>query len=169
MQLKFPHTQTQDTFQTYTIPPVWIALRRNRINVSASYGAVSIQANSTANASAAGIFSYITGFTRGAYQPAIIEVQYEAGWSNDRLPSTVADLIKTWAAWRALQDMFAPLFPVAGTSVGIDSVSQSANIPMAQLLMQRIGFLEKKCIELKSAITGSLGRTIKMGFIGAGG
>lgn len=165
MQLKFPHTQTASTFQTYTIPPVWIALRRNRINVAASYGAVSIQANSTDNASAAGIFSYITGFTRGAYQPAMVEIQYVSGWSNDRLPSNVADLVKTWAAWRALPDLFAPLFPVAGTSVGIDSVSQSANIPMAQMLQIRIKMLNDKRQQLQNSITAGLGRTIKMNFV----
>lgn len=169
MQLKFPHTQTVGTFQTYTIPPQWIALRRNRINVAASYGAVNIQANSTENATAAGIFSYITGFTRGSYQPAVIEVWYQAGFANDQLPASVADLIKTWAAWRALQDMFAPLFPVAGTSVGIDSVSQSATIPMAQMLQVRIGFLEKKKMELTKSLTKVFGRSIKMGFIGAQG
>jgi hypothetical protein len=169
MQLKFPHTQTTTTFQTYTIPPVWVMLRRNRINVSASYGAVSIQANSTQNASAAGIFSYITGFTRGVYQPGIIEVQYQSGWANDQLPSNVADLVKTWAAWRSLPDLFASLFPVSGTSVGIDSVSQSATIPMAQMLQLRYKMLDDKRKQLQNSITGGLGRTIKMGFIGAGG
>jgi hypothetical protein len=169
MRLKFPHTQTNNTFQTYTIPPVWIALRRNRINVAAADGAVSIQANSSSNATSAGIFSYITGFTRGIYQPAMVEVQYQAGWANDQLPSNVADLVKTWAAWRALPDFFAPLFPVAGTSVGIDSVSQSANTPMAQMLQARIQLLDTKVQQLRNSITGGLGRTIKMGFIGGNG
>src|SRR5574338_994782 len=79
MQLKFPHTNTQFPYQTYTIPPGWIALRRNRVNVIAAFGAISVQTDSANVATAGGIFSYITGFARGAYQPAIIEIQYNAG------------------------------------------------------------------------------------------
>lgn len=168
MQLRFPHTQTQAFYQTYSIPPSWIALRRNRINVLAAYGAVSVNNRGEGTtASAAGVFSYITGFARGAYQPAMISVRYVSGFTPDRLPNIIVDLIKTQAALRFLSDAFAPMFPTNSVSVSIDGVSQSAQSQMNQLLMKRVEMLEKKKEQQKSAVIKTFGRTIKMTFIGA--
>jgi hypothetical protein len=167
VQLKFPHTQVTNPYQTYTIPSGWVSLRRNRINVIAAYGAVSVQTDSTNVVSAGGIFSYITGFARGAYQPAVIEVSYAAGFENDRVPTVVSDLIKTWAAWRFLTDILPIMFPYSSVSTGIDSVSQSASIITPQLLSTRAQELEKKKEQLSTALTKVFGRTIKMTTIGS--
>src|SRR5690606_28339741 len=127
-----------------TIPKPWVALRRNRVNVIAAYGAVSVQAGDTSVATAGGIFSYITGFGRGAYQPAMIEVSYIAGFENDKLPASVWDLIVTLAALRFLTDIAAPLFPTNSVTVTIDAVSQSASLPGPQLLIQKIDALKEQ-------------------------
>ncbi len=167
VQLRFPHTQMNTPYNTYTIPPQWVALRRNRVNVMASFGAVSVQTNSSNAATAAGIFSYIYGFQRGAYQPAIISVQYMAGFEPDRLPFVVADLIKTWAAWRFLTDAFPGIAPITSTSVALDGISQSASLALMESISKRIEEMDKKRQKLMNAITKAFGRTIKMGFIGA--
>lgn len=178
MALKFPHTQTVlpgltapngaiSAYQTYTIPPGWIALRRNRINVVAAYGSIAVQTGSPALNSAAGLFGYLGGFGRGAYQPAAIEVTYIAGFPPDQLPSSVWDLIITLAALRFLTDIAAPLFPTNTVSVTIDAVSQSASLPGPQLLIQKIDALKEQYKEKVNAITRHFGNTIKMNFIGA--
>jgi len=182
LMLKFPHTQTisvvpgQDfpkpaglpvAYQTYTIPKAWVALRRNKINVVAAFGAVTVQTDQTAVANAGGIFSYITGFGRGAYQPAMIECHYTAGFPADKLPSTVWDLIVTLACVRFLEDIFPTLVPYQSVSVTIDGVSQSANINLPQLIMKRIEFLQAQYAKKLAAINQNFGRTIKLSFIGS--
>ena len=64
IQIKFPHTNNRDAeiYQTYTIPPSWIFLRRNKLNVIAGVGTVSLQAGSPSVATPAGIFSYLYDF-----------------------------------------------------------------------------------------------------------
>lgn len=183
MMLKFPHTQTiavvpgDDTinlptgaphaYQTYTIPKSWVSLRRNKINVVAAFGAVTVQTDQTAVDNAGGIFSYITGFGRGAYQPAMIEVWYTAGFEPDKLPATVYDLIVTLACVRFLEDIFPTLVPYQSVSVTIDGVSQSANINLPSLIMKRIEFLQAQYAKKIAAINQNFGRTIKLAFIGS--
>jgi hypothetical protein len=184
IQLKFPHTQTlsvvpgQDpiqnvppntprAYQTYTIPPGWVALRRNKVNVVAAFGAVSVHTDTGAIANAGGIFSYITGFGRGSYQPAMIEVSYTAGFEPDKLPSTVYDLIVTLASLRMLEDLFPVLLPYNSVSVSIDGVSQNASINLAQMIMKRIDLLKEQYELKKAAINANFGKTIKLSFLGA--
>lgn len=164
--LKFPHTQTANPYQTYTIPPAWIALRRNRINVVAAFGAIEVSTDQSNVATAGGLFSYITGFGRGAYQPAMLEVIYTAGFEPDKLPNSVHDIIVTLAALRFLEDVSFALFPVSNVNVAIDSVSQSASI-IPNLLLKRIELMSAQYTAKVNALTRNFGRTIKMAFIGA--
>jgi hypothetical protein len=166
VQLRFPHTQTQSPYQVFTIPSHWVALRRNRINVSASYGSTQVEASMPNSTNAAGIFSYITGFARGSYQPAAISVRYVSGFEPDRLPVVVADLIKTWAAWRFISDALAPMFPTNSVSVSIDGISQSAQTNMSELISRRLIAMDAKRQQQISAVTKVFGRTIKASFIG---
>lgn len=165
--LKYPMTNTPTPYQQYTIPPGWIMLRKNRMNVVASVGTVTVQTDNSATVTTGGIFAYISGFTRGAYAPGSIEVVYKAGFEHDRLPSSVADLVKTWAAWRMLGDIIPVMFPQASVSVGIDGVQQSVAFNIAALLTQRATMLEQKKKELAAALVKSFGRTAKMSFIGS--
>lgn len=167
VQLKFPHTNTPTPYQKYTIPSNWIYLRRNRINVVAAFGAVAVSVDNSASVNAGGIFTYITGFGRGAYAPGVIEVLYKAGFEHDKLPSSVADLIKTWAAWRAMMMIFPVLFPQSSVSVGIDGVSQSVGFNMFAALQARLQLMEQKKKELAAALVKSFGRTAKMSFLGS--
>ena len=167
MQMKLPHAQSTAPYQTYTIPSNWIALRKNRVNVMASMGSTTTQANNPGGASANGVFIYTTGFTRGAYHPNIIETVYQSGWDHDKLPSNIADLIKTWAAYRMLPDLVPIIAPNTSVSVSMDSVNQSASNNLAQLLSGRIELLQKKKDELAASVNKNFGRTIKMTTIGS--
>lgn len=167
VQLKFPHTNTAQTYQKYTLPAGWIYLRRNRINVVAALGSVTVSVDNSSVVSAGGIFTYITGFARGAYAPGTTEVVYKAGFQSDRLPSSVADMVKTWAAHRMLSDLIPVLFPNTGVSVGIDGVSQSVSFNVTAMLLERRNQLLLKRNELAASITKGFGRTVKLAFIGA--
>jgi hypothetical protein len=165
VKFKFAHTQTNTPFQSYTIPAAWVALRRNRITIAPSYGGMIVQ--QTADTNAAGVFQYITGFARGAYHPCLIEVQYVAGFTNDRFPAILKDLILTVATIRMLTDLGPKLFPYSSASVSIDGISQSATLPGPAYLMQLLQGLMQKRNELTASFTKYFGKTIKMGFIGA--
>lgn len=185
LMLKYPHAMTRsvipgqdpsstpnpsglsNAYQTYSIPPGWIYLKRNKINVVAAFGAVTVSTDASAVANAGGIFSYITGFGRGSYQPGMIECWYSAGFPVDKLPATVWDLIVTLATIRFLEDIFAVLLPYSSVNVSIDGVSQSASLNLAQMLLQRMQFLKDQYEKKKAAINANFGKTLKMSFIGA--
>ena len=183
--LKFPHAMTvasipgadplpgpnpagiSGAYQTYTIPSGWIYLHRNKINVVAAFGAVTVHTDASAVANAGGIFSYITGFGRGAYQPGMIECVYTAGFAPDKLPSVVWDMIVTLATIRFLEDIFAVLLPYNNVNVSMDGVSQSASLNLAQMLLQRIQALKDQYDRKKAAINANFGKTVRLSFIGA--
>ena len=167
VRLKYPHSATATPYQVYTIPPGWVMLRRNRINVVASVGNVAVQTDGTAAVTTGGIFAYISGFTRGAYAPGSVEVVYKAGFPEDKMPSSVVDLIKTWASHRMLFDLIPVMFPQSSVSVGIDGVNQSVGFNISAMLTQRAQMLEQKKKELSAALVKSFGRTVKMSFIGS--
>lgn len=177
MCLKYPHTQgtlpqnpkidgTSYSYMSWTIPASWIALRRNRINVVAGIGTITPNTNS-AGIAGPGILSYITGYGRGPYQPALIEVSYIAGFPNDKLPTTVWDAVILLASIRMLQDIAAPLFPNNGVSVSIDAVSQSASTLGPQTLLARIDHLKDQWNKKEAMIKKLFGQSFKMAFIGA--
>lgn len=167
MKLKYPHTNTQNVYQRYTIPAPWIYLRMNKVNVVAAIGSVTVNTDNTSLVTAGGIFTYITGFGRGAYQPGTIEVVYKAGFKHDKMPSNVVDLIKTWAAARWLSDLIPVMFPTSGVQVSIDGVAQGVTYNIQQLLTDRLAKMEQKKKELSESLKKQYARTIKMSFIGA--
>lgn len=168
VKLKFPHTQTVDPIIEYVIPASWLILRNGRMNISASFGNVVVsQGGDSQGYSGIGMFSFMAGFARGQYQPAVLQIQYISGWQLDKMPAIVADLVLTVAAIRMLNDLGPVLFPFRSTSVSIDAVSQSAQLPGPQLLLGRIQALEIKRKQLENAIMSNLGKNIKMAFIGS--
>lgn len=164
--LKYPHTNTPTPYQKYNIPSHWIFLRYNRVNVVASDGSVTVNTDNSGIGNA-GLFNYISGFNRGIWGPGAIEIIYKAGFSQDKLPSSVADLIKTWAAHRFITDILPVMFPQASVTVSIDGVSQSVGLMVQQLLTERLTNLEKKKAELISALEANYGRQVKMSFLGS--
>ena len=184
LQFKFPHTNlvsniqgddnpqqtginTPGAYLTYTVPVSWIVLRKNVVNISASYGVVSINSDQSAIANAGGIFTYLTGINNKSYQPAMIEVAYTAGFSADRLPASVHDLIVTLASVRFLEDIFPVLIPYQSVNVTVDGVSQSATINLPQLILKRIELLQAQYKKKLAAINQNFGKTIRMTFLGA--
>jgi hypothetical protein len=167
VSLKYPHASTQTPYQTYGIPPGWIYLRRNKMNVVASVGTVTVGTDNSAVITTGGLFAFISGFTRGTYAPGSIEVVYKAGFDHDRLPSSVVDLIKTWAARRWLIDLLPILFPQTGVSVSIDGVAQSVQFNIAALIQSRIDMLEKKKAELAANFVKAFGKTLKTAYLGS--
>lgn len=165
-QLKYPHTNTTQPYQTYTVPPKWIFLRFNRLNIVASDGSVQVYTDN-AGLSTSGLFTYITGFNRGIYGPGAIEVVYKAGFEQDKLPTMLADLIKTWAGINFLQDILPMMFPQSSVQVGIDSVSQSVGLVVQQLIGERIKHLKEKKASQSAALQSYYGRQVKMSFIGS--
>lgn len=166
-QLKFPHAATTTPYITYTIPAPWLYLRRNKVNIVASAGAVYPHVDAQGFVAAGGIFGYIAGLGRGAYQPGSLEIIYKAGFKHDKLPSSLADLITTWAARRFLMDIFPVLFPTSGTSVSIDGVAQSVSYNVPQMIITRMELLEKKIEDLIGSLKSQFGKNINYAFIGA--
>jgi hypothetical protein len=164
MSFKYPHAATTSVYQRYEIPRQWVMLRKNRINLIAGIGSVSVITNSSALAPVGGLFSFISV---NGFRPGAIEVIYKSGFSHDKLPSSVADLIKTWAAHRFLSEIIPVLFPQNSTTVTIDSVSQSVSLNIFQALQARLTSLEQKKKELQAALIKSFGKTIKYAFIGS--
>lgn len=169
VQMKYPHTNNPvgGLYQVFTIPPNWVYLKKNKLNVVPSVGAQSIMTANPGALTAFGAFANVVGIGRGPWQPGIIEVTYKAGFNSDRIPAVMADLIKTWAARRMLIDLIAVMFPNGGVSVSIDSVSQSVTYNVQQLLTNKVEMLGQKQKELAAAIKKSHGRSVVMSFIGA--
>ena len=166
IKLKFPHTNTSSTFQEYTIPANWVSLEKNKVNIIASIGSVATTNKNPVMSTPAGVFSYITGFHRGAWQPNMIEVIYRAGFSHDKLPVLLTDLIKTIAVKNMLADVIATLFPSQSVNVSVDSVSQGVSYSAPQLLSNRVAHLEKKQIELSRALKKEFSRMMPRTFLG---
>lgn len=168
--VKYPHTNVPNTqlYQSYTVPPSWVYLKRNKMNVVAGQGAMSITTNSSANVSPPfGFLAARGGAGWRSWQPGVIEVVYKAGFSHDKLPAMVADLIRTWAAQRYLSDIVPVLFPYNSVTDSIDGISQSVGINVTQLITERTERLEKKKLEQKAAFKKAFGNTIGRMFAGA--
>jgi len=165
--LKYPHTNTNQIYQKYTIPPAWIYLFKNKLNIVAAFGRINASIESPELASAGGLFSYISGFGRGPYQPGMIEVTYKAGFEHDKLPALVADLVKTWAAINFLADVAPVLFPNQSVNVSIDSISQGVSYSIQQLLQEKLKHMEQKKNDLKRNFKKGFSKTIIASFVGA--
>jgi len=173
MSLKYPHATAGDgagtvgggIYAEYTIPRSWITLRRNKLNVVASIGTISVETNAVTTPG--GIFTYLSGFNRGNYNPSAIEIVYKAGFNSDRLPAGVSDLIKTLAAYRYLSDISAVLFPNSSVAVSIDGIAQNVSYDIQRLVDGRLEKLKEKVIELKRTFKKSFGQTVGFSFIGS--
>lgn len=167
VRFKLPHTTSLQPYNRLSVPPQWVHLYRNRLNIIAGSGTIiSNNGNPTFDIDGVPYLGY-SGYYGNNWRPGAIEVVYKAGFEQDKLPSLLADLIKTWAGHRFLADILPVLFPFSNVSVAIDSVSQSAGLTIQALLTQRIAGLEKKKAELISALEKGFGRQIKMAFLGA--
>lgn len=166
VKLKFPHTNTTATYQEYTIPPNWVSLEKNKVNIIASIGAVSTSNKNPVVSTPAGVFSYMTGFHRGAWQPNLVEVSYVAGFKQDKYPAVLADLIRTIAAKNFLADVLPGLFPSQSVNVSVDGISQGVSYSVPQLISGRLEHLKQKQVELGRAFRKEFGRFTTRSYLG---
>lgn len=163
--LKYPNTNTNTAYAEYTFPAAWVFLRKNNINITPTYGIVSVNNQAGPFAPGAGIYSYFYSIMQ-PYSPGVIEVVYKAGFKHDQLPANLADLIKTWAAQRFLSDIMPILFPQSNVSVSIDGVSQSVGFNVPQMLQVRMDMMEKKKQELMNSIRNQYKSVFRTTYIG---
>jgi hypothetical protein len=165
VSLKYPNTNTNTAYAEYVFPSAWVFLRKNNVNLTPTYGVVSINNQSGMFVPGSGIYSFFYGILQ-PYSPGIIEVIYTAGFEHDKIPANLADLIRTWAAQRLLSDLLPIMFPQSSVSVSIDSVSQSVGLNINQMLAQRITDMDKKKKELLSSIKSQYKSVISISYIG---
>lgn len=163
VSLKYPFASSQP-YSQYNFPGNWIYLRKNKMNIIASSGSIATSSENGGRGSV-GLFSYFTGLG-SSYSPGLLEVAYQSGFDHDKLPSAVADLIKTWAAHRFLTDVGPLLFPYSNVSVQIDAVSQSVGITLQGVITAKILALEAKKNQLLSAVQNQMKSPIASTFIG---
>lgn len=168
MSVVYPHATSTDSarYMEYTMPKNWVTLVKNKVNIVVSTGSTVAEYNTPGNTVAGGMFSYAVGYGRGAYRPNAYSIIYKAGFNHDKMPALVADLIKTWAAIRYLNDISVVMFPVGSVSNSLDGISQSVTINMPQMIQGRLESLEKKKDELKKSFKKQFGNTVSMTFIG---
>jgi len=166
VKLKFPHTNTSATFQEYTIPPNWVSLEKNKVNIIASIGSVSVTNKTPIVSAPVGMFSFLAGFHRGSWQPNVVEVAYTAGFQQDKLPAAVSDLIKTIAAKNLLSDILPALTPSQTVNVSVDGISQGVSYSLPQLLANRVQYLAIKQKELTAAFKNEYGKFIARTYLG---
>jgi hypothetical protein len=164
MKLKFPHTQNTSARYEWEVPPNWLMLRGNLMQICADFGALKLRVNQKG----LGAIMYGFGFAQnlGNYRPNAIEVIYQAGFPEDKFPATLFDLIITTATINVLTDIGPMWFPYNSTSVTIDNVTQSTSLPGSQFLLNRIQQLQAKQKTLIRAIQGAHGNIIKFGVLG---
>ena len=165
---KFPHSQTSDPILQWEVPPNWVILRHNMLNVACDYGRFQITRSTSGNSGMPPLAGMM-GFMSGNYRPSAIEVRYLAGFTADKVPATVCDWIVTLASIRLLTNVIPLLFPFSSSSVTIDGVTQSSSINAAALLTQRLQQLEVQAKKQQSAVLGSYGRNFHLTFVGQTG
>lgn len=159
LSFKFSHALSSNPAAEVIVPPTWIALVKNKINVQPDQGVPVYNITSGFGAWWGPLLG--NGYS-SSYRPNLIEVHYVAGFENDRVPANLAYAIKQAATILLLVDVAPILFPNTSVSVSIDSVSQSASNSLYQYLMQRVQLLEQSVQKTKAALRAEHGRTIKI-------
>ena len=159
--IKYPNATTLTPIQTFAVPPTWISLKRNKINLTPGYGQITSTYDNTLYGSASGFLPYGLAVRNlnGAYTPNVLEVVYRAGFDHDRLPSSVRALIIAWASYYMALDIWPILFSVGSVSDSLDGVSQSATNIIPQALVARLNSLDLKRKELAASFKKAFGRT----------
>jgi len=164
ISMKYPNTNTKNVYAEYIYPAAWFFLRKNNVNITPSYGNVTVT-HGGAFVPGAGIYGAFFGILSN-YQEGLIEVVYTAGFEADKMPANLADLIKTWAAERLLMDLIPILYPQSSVSVSIDGVNQSVGFNISQMLTARLQGLDNKKNQLLSSLMSQYKSVIKQSYIG---
>jgi hypothetical protein len=163
VSLKYSHVQSDTPVQQIILPPQWISMVRNKLNIMADFGTIRM----SRHAGDASPLSNILGYLRGPYRPNAVEVRYRAGFESDKMPATVASWIVTLTSIRLLTDIGPILFPYSSVHVGIDATSQTTGLPGPAFLLQRIQQLREIEKRQRMAVKGHFGRNMILSFINA--
>ena len=96
--------------------------------------------------------------------PAYWFVRWTSGFGENEVPSTINDLIGTYAALEILS-LLGPLRFFHSQSISVDSIGQSVSGPGPALFAQRIAELNQRAVELKDIIKARFTAKIVMSHI----
>lgn len=158
--LTYPNATTSNPSLTFTIPAEWITHERGKVNVVATTGTISpvVQGNR-------GGYPMLSLGSNG-YRPSAYRLTYQVGFEQDKLPANVWQLILDMTTYNLLGEVGPLLFPTSGISVGIDGLSQSAQLPGARIFEGRIKQLEAKIKANRDAISSYYGQMMTLEFAG---
>lgn len=159
----FPHGESsRPTFQ-YMIPPQWIALKENKINVVPDFGFVP---------NSSGGFNYnmkrypiLRNLSRRTFNPSEWIVRYKYGYEHDKIPSTLVEIVTLKTIAAIFDEMASVLIPISSMTTSIDSVSQSAATPGQDILLQKAQRMKDRADELERNMLNGEGNTITIDFI----
>lgn len=161
VKLKSVHAMSDNPVNVLDIPPNWISFRNRRLNIMADIGNIRTQSGTSGGA----LVPFIGAYGHGPWRPNAVEIQVNVGFTEDRFPAILKELVIMQTSIGLLNDIIPMLFPFSSTSVAIDGVSQSSGLPGPQFLMTRIGMLEKLRDQKKAAIKAALGNSLVMTYV----
>lgn len=161
VKLKAVHAMSDSPVNLLDIPPNWISFRNRRFNIMADLGTIRTQSGTAGTT----LTPYLAAYGYGPWRPNAVEIQVNVGFTEDRFPAILKELVIMQTSIGLLNDIIPMLFPFSSTSVAIDGVSQSSGLPGPQFLMTRIGMLEKLRDQKKAAIKAALGNSLVMTYV----
>lgn len=160
IELRYPNAQTENPQLIYEIPKEWITFENNKVNVIATTGFLTPNlVSGSANIPLVNLF-------QTNYKPSSYRVNYKAGFDQDRLPVIAWHLLLDMATLAILSEIAPMMFSTTGVNVGIDGVSQSAQLPGPRIFEGRIAALREKVEQNRELIKGYYGVSITMEFNG---
>lgn len=158
--LRYPNAQKDNPSLIYEIPADWITFENNKVNVIATTGFLAPHL-----VQGAGNIPLVNMF-HSSYKPSGYRIDYKAGFEQDQLPVIVWQLIIDMTTVAILTEIGPLLFSNTGISVGIDGVTQSAQLPGPKIFEARILSLMKKIEKNRNLIASYYGAAIDMEFLG---
>lgn len=160
IELRYPNSVMSNPSLLYTIPKDWITFENGKVNVIATTGflAPNLVAGS-ANIPLVNLF-------QTNYRPSGYRVNYKAGFDQDQLPVIVWHLLVDMTTVNILSEIAPMMFSSTGINVGIDGVSQSAQLPGPKIFDARINSLMQKIQRNRDLIKGYYGAAITLEFAG---
>lgn len=164
---RFPHAMTSSPIHSLVIPSEWIILKNNNINVTVSTGILRTELSQNWGTSAVSApYGFLARSFNSMWRPSAIQIIYWAGFPENKIPPPLRELILVVAAEKLLSDWAMALFPVSGTSVSIDGVSQSSSLTGPTALVQRLQMLQQRKADLTEKLFGMFGRQINAQYFG---
>jgi hypothetical protein len=160
IELRYPNAQINKPTLLYTIPKEWITFENGKVNVIATTGFLTPNlVSGSANIPLVNLF-------QTNYKPSGYRVNYKAGFDQDRLPVIVWHLVVDMTALNVITDIAPMMFSNTGINVGIDGVSQSAQLPGPRIFDGRVGILQARIKKNTELIKSYYGSSISLEFVG---